>query len=316
MNRLAIGIMGIGLLGAVAVYAHDDFDVHDTVLPEAQTQEVVLPNEEEVDAGLTEEYQKALERAQRRGDYSAVQDLIDREASAPEPSLTGSPVSNHDFPFSILDISLDADQDGLSDADEIRIATKPREPDSDGDGYIDGLEVVRGYNPLVASPGDKIKYKKPLTGSNEQYRITGIRLSATGAKEMLTITGTGPNNSLVAILGYSSEEFVWVTRTDKTGRFTYVSGDTLDPGVYTFYAASISANGVTLEASEPLMFERTLDALIKIESPTEPKRDEGIHKTNRLWWYAIVATGGGALLIGVLVVSWVVSRKKRIGASP
>jgi S1-C subfamily serine protease len=45
--------------------------------------------------------------------------------------------------------ALDSDNDGLSDADEIKSGTDPHNPDSDGDGYLDGSEVVNGYNPLA-----------------------------------------------------------------------------------------------------------------------------------------------------------------------
>ena len=44
--------------------------------------------------------------------------------------------------------SMDSDDDGLSDYDEINIyKTDPNNPDTDGDGYSDGEEVNNGYNP-------------------------------------------------------------------------------------------------------------------------------------------------------------------------
>lgn len=44
---------------------------------------------------------------------------------------------------------IDSDEDGLSDADEITVyKTDPDNPDTDSDGYGDGLEVTSGYNPL------------------------------------------------------------------------------------------------------------------------------------------------------------------------
>ncbi|MEK7649161.1 MAG: Kazal-type serine protease inhibitor domain-containing protein [Patescibacteria group bacterium] len=41
----------------------------------------------------------------------------------------------------------DSDKDLLADEDEKDYATNPNNPDSDGDGYIDGLEIENGYNP-------------------------------------------------------------------------------------------------------------------------------------------------------------------------
>ncbi len=44
---------------------------------------------------------------------------------------------------------VDTDDDGLTDAEEFNYyLTDPAKPDSDGDGYIDGIEVANGFNPL------------------------------------------------------------------------------------------------------------------------------------------------------------------------
>ena len=43
---------------------------------------------------------------------------------------------------------VDSDRDGLPDEAEINIYhTDPHNPDTDGDGYLDGVEVNNGYNP-------------------------------------------------------------------------------------------------------------------------------------------------------------------------
>ncbi len=43
---------------------------------------------------------------------------------------------------------IDTDKDGLSDEMEKRLGTDPKNSDTDGDSYLDGQEVVHGYNPL------------------------------------------------------------------------------------------------------------------------------------------------------------------------
>ena len=42
----------------------------------------------------------------------------------------------------------DTDDDNLYDEEEAQYGTDPNNPDSDGDGYLDGEEVKNGYNPL------------------------------------------------------------------------------------------------------------------------------------------------------------------------
>ncbi len=54
-----------------------------------------------------------------------------------------------------FDEMTDSDHDGLSDLREAGIGTDPHIPDSDGDGFKDGDEVLHGYNPL--GPGKWIR---------------------------------------------------------------------------------------------------------------------------------------------------------------
>lgn len=60
----------------------------------------------------------------------------------------------------------DSDQDGLSDEEEKMYGTNPNNPDTDGDGYSDGVEVRSGYDPLKAAPGDKLTQNDHGTEQN------------------------------------------------------------------------------------------------------------------------------------------------------
>lgn len=53
-----------------------------------------------------------------------------------------------------LAIGDDPDHDGLSGVGESRYNTDPTRADTDGDGYLDGEEVVSGCNPKKAAPDD------------------------------------------------------------------------------------------------------------------------------------------------------------------
>ncbi len=64
----------------------------------------------------------------------------------------------------------DSDNDGLRDWEEELYRSDPNNPDTDGDGYLDGEEVDSGHNPIVKSPGDKLDfYPLPL---GEKYNLT------------------------------------------------------------------------------------------------------------------------------------------------
>ncbi|MBI4592058.1 hypothetical protein HY733_01265 [Candidatus Uhrbacteria bacterium] len=47
----------------------------------------------------------------------------------------------------VADSDEDTDEDGLTAAQEEEYATDPLNPDTDGDGYLDGAEVAAGYDP-------------------------------------------------------------------------------------------------------------------------------------------------------------------------
>ncbi|MDP3964169.1 MAG: hypothetical protein Q8Q20_00720 [bacterium] len=47
--------------------------------------------------------------------------------------------------------STDLDEDGLTDVEEILYGTEETQPDTDGDSYLDGDELVLGYSPLAGS---------------------------------------------------------------------------------------------------------------------------------------------------------------------
>lgn len=58
---------------------------------------------------------------------------------------------------SLAPVNKDSDVDMLSDKDEMRLGTDPRNPDTDGDGYLDGVEVKNKYNPLLKADQKKVK---------------------------------------------------------------------------------------------------------------------------------------------------------------
>lgn len=67
-----------------------------------------------------------------------------------------SPTSTQQPSVSSRDQTEDSDQDGLSDLLENLYTSNPRQPDSDGDGTLDGAEVAVDRDPTVAGPNDAL----------------------------------------------------------------------------------------------------------------------------------------------------------------
>lgn len=63
-------------------------------------------------------------------------------------------------------LTVDSDNDGLTDAEERTYGTDPINRDTDEDGYSDGIEVKSGYDPLAKAPNDRIVKPKTATTSN------------------------------------------------------------------------------------------------------------------------------------------------------
>lgn len=63
-----------------------------------------------------------------------------------------------------LELIKDSDNDGLIDVREEFYGTNPYHPDSDGDGYSDGFEILNGYNPM--GEGKLMIYGNDETNTN------------------------------------------------------------------------------------------------------------------------------------------------------
>lgn len=91
---------------------------------------------------------------------------------------------------------LDSDQDGLSDSAEANIFfTDPFFPDTDGDGYLDGLEVFYKFDPNTKAPGDRLEKSIIVSISSQElsyllgrYVVGKIKVS-TGTKRYPTPKG-------------------------------------------------------------------------------------------------------------------------------
>lgn len=78
-----------------------------------------------------------------RGKTSATSNLP-RFSEISFPSLSQKALDSQD----LEKFQIDSDKDGLTDLVEKFYGTDPYNPDTDGDGYLDGEEVKNHFNPL------------------------------------------------------------------------------------------------------------------------------------------------------------------------
>lgn len=90
---------------------------------------------------------------------------------------------------------IDNDKDGLSDELEQKLGTDPNNPDTDGDGYPDGIEVANGFNPLVGDRNKDVERRVEVDLSTQQmkYFFNGVEVGqvpvSTGKKGTETPVG-------------------------------------------------------------------------------------------------------------------------------
>lgn len=95
-------------------------------------------------------------------------------------------------------VALDSDGDGLTDIEERVYGSGPQNPDTDGDGFLDGHEVFHLYNPVGVTPLRLIDTGavKSYSNSTDKYQIYyparwSVQLSAQTSGATMFLSGTG-----------------------------------------------------------------------------------------------------------------------------
>lgn len=90
---------------------------------------------------------------------------------------------------------IDTDRDGLVDEQEVKFKTDINNPDTDGDGYVDGLEITRAFDPLSKEAKKMSKTILINLKKQELYQqLNGVTIRthtvSTGKPSMPTPRGT------------------------------------------------------------------------------------------------------------------------------
>ncbi len=163
----------------------------------------------------------------------------------------------------------DSDLDGISDYDEVTIyQTNPKEVDSDTDGVIDGIEIMRGFDPTNAVAEAVIDYSSPKEFGYVNDDVLKIEYVAPivdhgeeGSQAIVKseIRGYGLPNSFVTLYIFSSPTVVTV-KTNTDGSFAYIFEKELDDGAHEVYVALTDNTGDIVVKSNAFSFVKTAQA--------------------------------------------------------
>ncbi len=183
----------------------------------------------------------------------------------------------------VINSSVDVDQDGLYNKEEIRRGTDPFNPDTDGDGFLDGDEVKNGYNPLKASDkkkGDKMIFQDPRKQGREKknFKIKKVKLKKKKANDNLSketeekiyLSGTALPNAFVNIYIYSENPIIVTVRTDSQGNWSYDLDKNLANGKHEAFVVLTDNTGKITAKSKPFYFIKTAQAITVGQEKTPP----------------------------------------------
>lgn len=165
--------------------------------------------------------------------------------------------------------ALDTDKDGISDYDELTIyKTNAKDSDTDRDGVLDSIEIVRGFNPNDATTEAVINFASPkeLRYTNDTIlKVENVVpvLSHTTETESPAvhseIHGFALPNSFVTLYIYSTPTVVTL-RTNSDGSFAYVFEKELEDGEHEVYVALTDNTGDIVVQSNSFSFVKTAQA--------------------------------------------------------
>jgi hypothetical protein len=202
----------------------------------------------------------------------------------------------------------DSDQDGLSDWQEVILGTNPLNPDTDGDGYLDGIEYRSGFDPKKPGPADKILWQDPREKGKVGERVGIEKVEIVDKK--LKITGRGIPNSFVTIYIFS-KPIVALAKVNENGYFEYVLDKELTDGTHTVYVALTNNKGEIEEKSAPFTFVQSQGKILRIaEFPAAqvvPPPSEALRKSFLVLVLGLIVFSLG---FGFFVMGLAIQRKK------
>src|SRR3989344_2699235 len=158
----------------------------------------------------------------------------------------------------------DSDQDGVSDFDEVaNFGTNSLLADTDSDGVVDSIELIRGGDPLVpdqvVTPGlnkniEELTYDAVVEINSVSAQVMTTK-DGDPEEYFVAVEGRSIPNSYVYLLSYSTD-VVEVVKTGATGLFSYTIERDFEIGDHEITAVLTDVAGEIVASSKPYPFSR------------------------------------------------------------
>jgi hypothetical protein len=215
--------------------------------------------------------------------------------------------------------AVDTDSDGVSDIDETKIyGTDPTQADTDNDGVTDGIEIMRGYNPIDSAPEAVIRFESPketiglvrddVLEVKEVIPFWGEESSGKPINVAAEIHGKGLPNSFVTLYIFSTPIVVTV-KTDADGVFVYTFDKELEDGQHDIFVAMTDNAGAIIAQSNPFSFIKEAQAFTPLLATGESVISPQPVTENTGGGYSL-AIGVGILSFGLILLMLGISLRK------
>ena len=174
--------------------------------------------------------------------------------------------------------ALDSDRDGVSNDEEKQLGSNPNNPDTDGDGFMDGDEIKNGFDPLKFSPGDKrdkVVFQTPKEQGDvkTEFKVDSAEMKKNQAgADIIKLSGKALPDRFVTIYIYSNDPIIVKIKTNANGDWSYDLDKGLENGSHEVYVAITDNTGKITAKSSPLGFIKTAQAVEVVSAAGESEK--------------------------------------------